>query len=462
MKVSWERLQENEVEYQVEVDTDQFGKSLDKAYRKLVQRVNIPGFRRGKAPRSIAERYLGTEALIQEAVDALLPEAYTHALKESGLDPIDQPKVDIVQVGADTPFIFKAKVQVKPEVTLGALTGYDIKKEEPVVTEKEVDEQIEGFRERQAQLAVDEAGEVVQGSFAIIDFEGFIGDEAFEGGSGEGYTLEIGSGTFIPGFEEQLIGAKAGEEREVKVAFPSDYRAEHLAGKDASFKVTVREIKKKALPELDDNFAQQVSRHQTLQELRSELTNRLQRAAGLEARRDYENRLVQAVVDASAVESPAIMVDRRVERAIRDFEARLQEQGLSLEGYFEATKRDLDSLKAEFRPGADKAVKADLVLEAIAKQEGLNPTETEIDNEIRFMAIVNRVDEKQIPRLLSDWDVRDDVKDSLRRQKALQHLVKLQEPSLESAQGENQDVTPGDNQVSPEESAPGAAETKGA
>lgn len=457
MKVSWERLQENEVEYQVEVDTEQFGKSLDKAYRKLVSRVNIPGFRRGKAPRAILERYLGTEALVHEAVDELLPEAYTHALKESGFDPIDEPKVDIVQVGVDTPFIFKAKVQVKPEVTLGPLTGYDIKKNEPVVTDKEVDEQLDAMRDRLAQLVVDEAGEVKSGSFAVIDFEGFVDGEPFEGGSGEGYTLEVGSGTFIPGFEDQLIGARVGEEREVKVTFPSDYRAEHLAGKEATFKVTVREVKKKSLPDLDDSFAQQVSRHQTLQELRSELTNRLQRAADLEARRDYENRLVEAVVDVSSVDVPALMVERRIDRAVREFEARLKEDGLSLEGYFEATGRDPETFREGLRPSAEKAVKTDLVLEAIAKREGLNPTETEIDNEIRFMAIVNRIDEKQLTRLLSDWDVRKDVADSLKRQKALRHLVKLQEPVQEGDQGPVQEPAETDGPSSAEEPASAAA-----
>ncbi|WP_374713433.1 trigger factor [Symbiobacterium terraclitae] len=425
MKATWDKLEKNWMQFEVEVEASEFSKSIEAAFRKMNQQVTIPGFRRGKAPRAIFERMYGKEALVQEAVEQLLPRAYGQAVEQGQVEPIAQPEIELVQAEEGRPFIFKGKVQVLPEVTLGRLSGFGIEKTVPEITDEQVEEQLNALRERLATLVSDEAGEVVNGSFAVIDFEGFIDGEPFEGGKGEGYTLEIGSGTFIPGFEEGLLGAKAGETRDVNVTFPEEYHAEHLAGKPAVFKVTVQEVKKKELPELNDEFAQQVSPFKTVEELRGDIKNRLTEAAQQNAEREFRNKIVEAVTNDAAVEVPEVMVSDKVHDMIHDFEHQLAQQGFTLEMWHRVTGKTHEDLHKEFGPRAEQAVKTDLVLAAVAKREGLTVSEAEIEAEFdRLLAMYPR-QKADIERLRKNAGYRARMREDLLAQKAVEHLVAL-------------------------------------
>lgn len=425
MKATWDKLEKNWMQFEVEVEASEFSKSVEAAFRKMNQQVTIPGFRKGKAPRAIFERMYGKEALVQEAVEQLLPRAYGDAVEQGQIEPITQPEIELVQAEEGLPFIFKGKVQVMPEVTLGRLSGFGIEKAVPEITEEQVEEQVNALRERLATLVTDEAGEVVNGSFAVIDFEGFIDGEPFEGGKGEGYTLEIGSGSFIPGFEEGLVGAKAGETRDVNVTFPEEYHAEHLAGKPAVFKVTVQEVKKKELPELNDEFAQQVSPFKTVEELRADIKNRLTEAAEENADREFRNKIVEAVTNDAAVEVPEVMVSDKVHDMIHDFEHQLAQQGFTLEMWHRVTGKTHEDLHTEFGPRAEQAVKTDLVLAAVAKREGLTVSEADIEAEFdRLLSLYPR-QKADIERLRKNAGYRARMREDLLAQKAVEHLVGL-------------------------------------
>lgn len=431
MKATWDRLEKNVLQFKVEVESERFAQAVDAAYKKLVRSARIPGFRPEKAPRPIFERYYGKESLIQQAVEDLLPEAYAEALAEGQVEPIDQPQIELEQVEEGADFIFKGTVQVKPEVKLGRIEGFGLEYPEVKVTDEQVEEQLNQLRERMAQLVPDESGEVKQGSFAVIDFEGYIDGEKFDGGSAEGVTLEIGSGQFIPGFEDQLVGMKVGDEKEIQVTFPEDYHAEHLQGKNASFKVKVKDLKQKELPALDDAFAASVSRFQTLQELRADIENKLKEAAQSQAERDFRNKVVEAVTAEAEVEVPEVLTHRRIHTLIDDFAHSLARQGVTLEYYLQATGKDHDALHQEFEEPAQKQVKADLVLEAVAKQEGLEATEAEIEAEFDAMAGLYQSQANEIERLRRDPEYRGRVRESLLRHKALNLLVDRNRPAAE-------------------------------
>jgi trigger factor len=425
MKATWDKLEKNWMQFEVEVESDRFGKAIDAAFKSLNQRVTIPGFRRGKAPRALFERNYGTQNLIQEAVEQLLPQAYSEAVVEGKINPIDQPEVELVQVEEGKPFVFKGKVQTVPEVKLGKLSGFDIERPSEEVTAEQVEEQLNSMRDRTATLVADPSEEVKQGSFAVIDFEGFVDGEPFEGGKAENYTLEIGSGSFIPGFEEQLVGAKAGEAREVKVTFPEQYQAEHLAGKEAFFKVTVREVKLKELPELNDELAQEVSRFQTLQELRADIENRLKENVQQTAQRELQNKVIDAVAAEAEVEVPDVLVSNRVHDMIHDFEHSLQSQGYSLELWQQATGKSHEDLHTEFDAPARKAVKNDLVIGAAAKQEGISVSEADIEAEFDKMLATYQDQAKEIQKLRKNGNYRDRLREGLLVQKTIEHLVNL-------------------------------------
>jgi len=425
MKATWDKLEKNWMQFEVEVDAAQFGKAIDAAFRKLSQRVTIPGFRPGKAPRALFERNYGKESLVQEAVETVLPQAYGEALVQADVNPIDQPQIELVQAEEGKPFVFKGKVEIVPEVTLGKLSGFAIEQPTTEVNAEEVEAQVNTLRERMAALVTDEAGEVKEGAFAVIDFEGFVDGEPFEGGKAENYTLEIGSGNFIPGFEEQLIGAKVGESREVNVSFPEKYHAEHLAGKAALFKVTVREVKRKELPELTDEFAAEVSRFQTLQELRADIENRLMESAKSTAERDYRNKIVDAVSDEAAVELPNVLVHRQVHDMLHDFEHSLSRQGYSMELWEQATGKSHDDLHHEFEEPAKKRVKSDLVLGAVAKKEGISVSDADVEAEFDRMLAMYRGQEDDINKLRKSAAYRDKVREGLLVQKTVDHLVSL-------------------------------------
>lgn len=427
MRTTWEKLEGNWYQFSVEVDAEQFSQAVNQAYRKLVQKARIPGFRPGKAPRVIFERFYGKDSLIGEAVEAVVPVAYAQALEELAAEPIDQPEIDLEQAEDGQPLQFKGKVQVKPEVTLGPLSGFAIAPAEAGVDPEKVEEQLRRLQERQAQLVPDAEGEVREGSFAIIDFEGFLDGEPFAGGKGEDYTLQIGSNTFIPGFEEGLVGARAGETRDVKVTFPEDYHAEHLRGKETSFKVTVKDVKKKELPELDDALAQTVSAFQTVQELREDISNKLLANARAEADRNFRNRVLDSVAEAAQVDLPEVMVHRQIHHLMDDFAHTLSHQGMTLEAYVQATGTDSDAMHKEFAVPAARQVKRDLVLEAVAAKEGLAVAESEVDAEFDAMAQAYR-NPGELETARHNPEYRKRVQDSLLKQKALAHLVALNRP----------------------------------
>lgn len=423
MKATWDKLEKNWMQFEVEVEAERFSKAIDAAFRGLNQRVTIPGFRRGKAPRALFERQYGKGSLVQEAVEQLLPRVYGEAVVEGAVSPIDQPEVELVQAEEGKPFIFKGKVEVVPEVALGRLSGFDLTRPSGEVSPEKVDEQLNVLRERMATLVTDDSEEVKQGAFAVIDFEGFVDGVAFEGGKAENHTLEIGSGSFIPGFEEQLVGAKVGETREIKVTFPEEYHAEQLAGKEATFKVTMKELKRKELPELNDEFAQEVSRFQTLDELRADIEQRLQKSARENAEREFQNQVIEAVAAEATVDVPESLVHRRVHEMIHDFEHSLERQGYSVELWSQATGKSEADLHKEFEEPARKGVKNDLVIGAVARQEGITVTDGDIEAEFDRMKANYPDQAKEIDVLRKNSAYRDQLRESLLVQKTIQHLV---------------------------------------
>ncbi|MFZ5817168.1 MAG: trigger factor [Bacillota bacterium] len=425
MKATWDKLESNWMQFQVEVEAQEFSRAIETAFKKVNQQVTIPGFRKGKAPRALFERTYGKETLVQEAVEQVLPQAYTAAVLQGDVEPIDQPEIELVQAEEGLPFIFKGKVQVSPEVTLGKLSGFGLEKPSAEVSDEQVEEQINNLRSRLATLVTDEEGEVKAGSFAVIDFEGFVDDVPFEGGKGENYTLEVGSNTFIPGFEEQLIGAKAGESRDVTVTFPAEYHAEHLAGKAALFKVTVKEVKKKELPELNDEFAQQVSQFSTMEELRADIKNRLIESAQATAEREFQNKVIEAVAGEASVEIPHVLVHNKVHEMIHDFEHQLSRQGFTIDMWYQATGKTHDDLHVEFDAAAKRSVKNDLVLAAVAKKEGISVSEAEIEAEFDKLLSMYKGQEADIKKLRKNPNYRARMREGLLVQKTIEHLVNL-------------------------------------
>src|SRR5690606_20773233 len=336
MSAKWEKLEGNKGVLTVEVEVEKVNQGLDEAFKKVSKQVNIPGFRKGKIPRSMFEKRFGVESLYQDALDFILPEAYMAAIEETGIEPIDRPEIDVEQMEKGKELIFKATVEVKPEVKLGDYKGLEVEKMDTEVTDEDVAEELKSMQERQAELVVKEEGEVVEGDTVVIDFEGFVDGEAFEGGQADNYSLEIGSGSFIPGFEEQLIGLKSGEEKDVEVTFPEEYHAAELAGKPAVFKVKLHEIKTKELPELDDEFAKDVDESaETLDELKAKIRTRLETSKKEEAETKLRDQLVDMATANAEFEVPEILINNEVDRMMQEFEQRLQMQGMNLELYFQ-------------------------------------------------------------------------------------------------------------------------------
>lgn len=423
-KVDLEKLEQNQIRLTIEVDAAAVEAAMEKAFQQVARRVNIPGFRRGKAPRTIVERYVGKSSIMEGALDELLTPSYRDALEQQDIDPIVQPDIDIVEFEAGKPLRYTATITVKPEVALGQYTGLGVAREQREIADADVEKQIEAIRERSSQLVpAPEGTELAAGQFATIDFEGFVDDVAFPGGKGENYVLEIGSGTFIPGFEDQLIGAKAGEARQVNVTFPEDYRATDLAGKAARFEVTVKEIKVKELPELNDEFAKGLGSFATVEELRQMVRNNLVHAAEDEAREKQVNEAVEKVVTASEVEVPEVMIESRIDSMLDDVSRRMEMQGLKMEQYLETTKKTLDELRGEFREQATKAVKRDLVLEAIAKKENLKAEDADVDREIARMAEAYGQQPADIRRVFTEQGSLGGLKDSIRIQKAIDFII---------------------------------------
>lgn len=386
MNTKVEKIENNVVKVEVSVPVEKFQEALKKAYQKNAKKFNIPGFRKGKAPMHIIEQYYGEGVFFEDAVEFIIDETYPQAVKESGISPVDYPKVDIVQIGKDTEFIYTAEVVVKPEVKLGEYKGLEVKKVEYPVTDEEVNAELETMREKNARIISKEDGAVENGDIAVIDFEGFIDGVAFEGGKGENYDLTIGSASFIPGFEEQLIGVKAGEEKDVNVSFPEDYHAEELKGKPALFKVTVKEIKYKELPELDDEFAKDVSEFDTIDEMKADSRRKLEESSSLRAKNEYEEEVIKKAVEGSEVEIPEAMIEREIDYMVKDLDYRLRYQGLTIDKYVELMGITMDKIREDFKEVASTRVKTNLTLEAIAKAENMTASEEEIDAKADEMA----------------------------------------------------------------------------
>lgn len=402
MKVTAEELKKNRVELTIEVPEEKFEESLQKAYKIVVKKVNIPGFRRGKAPRLILEKMYGREILMEEALQDAVPKAFQEALEEvkDKYIAVSSPEYEMVQTEKGKPFVFKAVFDIKPEVKLGQYKELEVEKLSTEVKEEDVDAEIEKMRQRYAKLIVIEDEAAMEGDLLTIDFVGKIEGEPFEGGTGENYPLELGSHTFIAGFEEQLIGVKTGETKDVVVTFPADYQAESLAGQEAVFTVTVREIKRKELVPLDDEFAKDVSEFATLQELRQDTANKLKEIAEKKAEYELRAAVVKKVTENAEVEIPTSMIENRVNQMINDFAFRIAQQGISFEKYLEITKATLEDIRKTYRPEAEALVKADLVLEEIGKTEKIQATAEAVAEEIKKAAEKHQQEPEKLREVL--------------------------------------------------------------
>ncbi|WP_066365881.1 trigger factor [Neobacillus fumarioli] len=421
MTAKWEKLEGNRGVLTVEVSADKVNKGLDAAFQKVVKKVNVPGFRKGKVPRSLFEKRFGVESLYQDALDILLPEAYGNAIEETGIEPVDRPEIDIEQLEKGKDLIFKATVTVKPEVKLGEYKGLEIEEFDTTVTDEDVHKELEALQNRHAELVVKEEGTAENGDTVVIDFEGFVDGEAFEGGKAENYTLELGSNTFIPGFEEQLIGVKAGESKDVEVTFPEEYHAADLAGKPAVFKVTVHEIKAKEIPALDDEFAKDVDDEvETLDALKEKIKTRLEENKKHEAEHHVRDSVVEKAAENAEVDIPPVMIENEIDRMIQEFGQRLQMQGMNLDLYYQFSGQDEKALREQMKEEAEQRVKVNLTLEAIAKVENLEVTDEEINAELEKMANMYNMTADAIKRALGGVQ---GIKGDLELRKAVDFLV---------------------------------------
>lgn len=423
MSTKWEKLEGNEGILTVEVDAGTVQTAIDTAFKKVVKTVSVPGFRKGKVPRKVFEQRFGVESLYQEALDILLPQEYSKAIDEAGITPVDYPELDIEQMEQGSPLVFTAKVTVKPEVKLGEYKGLEVKEIDTNVMEEDIENELKSLQERHAELVVVEDGVVENGDTAVIDFEGFVDEVAFEGGKGENYSLEIGSGQFIPGFEEQLIGAKAGEEKDVNVTFPEEYHSAELAGKAAIFKVKVHDVKRKELPEIDDEFAKDVNENvESLDELKKEISERLQKEREQENDTQKRDTVIEKAAENAEIDIPQAMIDTEIERMFQEFEQRLQMQGMNLDLYYQFTGTDKEALNEQFKNDAEMRVRVNLTLEAIAIAENIEVTEEDIEKEFEKMAeMYNRPVEELKGLLAAQGD--DVMKQDLKIQKTIDLLV---------------------------------------
>ena len=388
MSVKWEKQEGNQGLLTIEVSAEEVNTALDKAFKKIVVKINEPGFRKGKMPRPLFEKKYGVEALYQDALEIIIPDAYSNAIDEAGIEPVDYPEIagtETFEKGKD--FTFTATVTVKPEPKLGEYKGLEVTKLSTEVTDEEVEAQSQAELAKKAELEIKEDGAVEDGDTAVIDFEGFLGEEAFEGGKGEDYALEIGSGSFIPGFEEQLVGAKAGESKDVVVTFPEEYHAAELAGKEATFKVTVKEIKTKVLPELNDDFAKEIDPEvESLDALRAKIKEQTAEQKKAESEGTLRDELVEKAAENAEMEIPQGMINTELDRMVQEFGQRLQMQGMNLELYFQFSGQNEEALREQMTPDAENRVRVALTLEAIAKAENVQVTEEDITAELEAMA----------------------------------------------------------------------------
>ncbi|MDF2564109.1 MAG: Trigger factor [Massilibacillus sp.] len=423
MKVTAERIDNHQVVLELEVPQVEIGKAIEKAYTKLANKINIPGFRKGKAPRKVIENRIGKQAILDEAFDIVAPKAYSQALTEQNLEPVGNPKIDVVVLEEDKDLVFKATITAKPEITLGDYKGLKVEKTAVEVTDEQIDAQVNKMLENAAKMVIVEGAEIQDGDFAVIDFEGFVDGVAFEGGEGKGYPLQIGSGSFIPGFEEQLIGAKAGEEREVNVSFPEEYHAPNLAGKASVFKVKVNDVKRKELPALNDEFVKETSAFNTVDELKEDIKNKLETTAKQKAENDMRSAAIKLASDNATVDIPEVMVENRIGHMIEELSISLQNQGLKLEQYLEYAKLDMAKLRENYHETAIINVKTDLMLEAVSKVEEVKVEAADIQGEIELMAKSYGATAGQVQKIIQEQGRIGDLVATIQRKKAAKLIV---------------------------------------
>ena len=422
MSLQVEKLEHNMAKLTVEVAAEDVEKALQAAFLKQRKQINIPGFRKGKVPRQMIEKMYGPEVFYDEAANNMIPDAYAKAYDESELDIVSQPKIEVVQMEKGKPFIFTAEVATKPEVTLGDYKGLKVDKVSTRVTQKEVDEEIEKERERNART-IEVTDRAVQDKDEVtLDFEGFVDGVAFEGGKGEDYPLTIGSGSFIPGFEEQLIGAEIDKEVEVNVTFPKEYHSEELAGKDATFKCTVHTIKAKELPELDDEFASEVSECETMDAYRAEVKKNIKERKERTGKEKKENQAVDQAIENAQMDIPEAMIEFQVRQMADDFARRIQQQGLTVEQYFQFTGMTAEKMMEEMRPQAEKSIKTRLVLEAIVKAENIEVSDERVEEELTKMAEAYQMEVEKLKEFMGENEKKQ-IKEDLAVQEAITLLV---------------------------------------
>ena len=424
MKVTAEHGENREVTLTIEVEQEKLENATDGAAKRIAGRVNIPGFRKGKAPRKIVENFVGKEAILQEAFEAVAQKAFDEALKEQDMEPVTRPEIDIVTLEEGRNVVFTAKFTQRPEVTLGEYKGLKVEKTEASVSEEDIDRQIEGMRQHQGTLIDAPADAAVKkDDFITLDFDGFVDGVPFEGGKGEDYPLQIGSGSFIPGFEDQLIGAKVGEEREVNVTFPEDYHAENLKGKAVLFKCTVRSIKSRELPEVNDEFAKKASKFDTLAELREDIRKNLQESAARRAENERRTKAIDMATDNCTMEIPPVMVENRITAMIQEMAMRLEQQGMSLEQYLQYAGLDMARIRDEYRETAEKNVRTDLMLEEVAKAEDIKVDGRDLDQEVYAMALSYGATPKQVQKIIKEQGRVSDLAATVLRKKTAQFIV---------------------------------------
>ena len=421
MSSTWELKEKSTGELTTTVEGETWKKAQEKTFKKLAKNVNLPGFRKGHAPESLVRKQISTQHILMEAIDEVAGEALSAGVEEHNLQLVARPELGIDSIDEEK-VTFKFTVTVKPEVKLGAYKGLDIKKEEVNVTDEDVNAEISRLQDRFAELVVKEEGCVENGDTAVIDFEGFKDGVAFEGGKGEAYPLVIGSGSFIPGFEEQLVGMKSEETKEINVTFPEEYHAENLAGKDAVFKVKVKEIKKRELPELDDDFASEVSEFDTMDEFRADVRKKLEEAAENKAKVETENAVIDKVIENAEFDLPDAMVETQIDNSVRDFAQRLSYQGMNLDMYMQYTGMTMDALRAQFAEQAKKQLSGSLVLEAIQKAEGIEAGPEEVELELVDMSKKYNMELDKLKELLGDAE-KESIKKDLEIQKTITMIV---------------------------------------
>ena len=411
MSLQVEKMEKNMAKLTIEVSAEELDKAMQNAYLKARGKISIPGFRKGKAPRKMIEQMYGKGIFLEDAANALIPEHYSKALEECDLEIVSQPEIDVTQAEPGKAFIFTAEVAVKPEVTLGEYKGVEVPKSETEVTDEDIDAEIKKEQEKNSRTVTVEDRGAENGDITTIDFEGFVDGVAFEGGKGTDYPLTLGSGSFIPGFEDQLVGAKAGDHVEVNVTFPEEYQAAELAGKAAVFQCDVNKVETKELPELDDDFAQDVSEFDTLAEYREDVKKNLTEKKEKEARAAKENAAVDKAIETAEMEIPDAMLNTQVRQMMNDFASRMQSQGLTMEQYFQFTGMTAEKMQEEMKPQALKRIQTRLVLEKIAETENIEVSEDEVNEEISKMAEMYKMEADKLKELLGDRELEQMKKD---------------------------------------------------